>query len=111
MTKIFIQTTIFEKKWAELGLSDDELSKLEEEIMRNPEVGSVIPGTGRVRKMRFALQDRGKRGGVRVCYVDFVVLDTIYLITAYSKKEKDNLTPRECAKLKALVEELERSLM
>lgn len=47
-----------------------------------------MQGTGGLRKVRFALENRGKSGSVRVVYVDFVVYETIYLITAYTKNEK-----------------------
>lgn len=52
-------------------------------------------GTGGLRKARFAFKHHGKSGGVRVCYVDFVIEETIYLITVYSKKQKDNLSKQE----------------
>lgn len=53
---------------------------------------SVIKGTKGLREMRFSLENEGKRGGVRVCYANFVVEETIYLITVYAKKDKDNLS-------------------
>jgi hypothetical protein len=64
-------------------------------IMRNPEIGKVVSGTGGLRKMRFArASDRiGKRGGVRVCYVHFREFATVLLVTAYGKNEADDLTP------------------
>lgn len=62
MTRTFIQTDEFLKNWQKLGLSDDDLRRLEYAIMMNPKVGSVIPGTGKLRKMRFAYENRGKSG-------------------------------------------------
>jgi len=110
MTRTFIQTEEFIKNWAHLGLDDDDLRKLELEIMKNPHVGDVIPGTGRLRKMRFPCRNMGKSGSVRVCYVDFVILDTIYLITAYSKNEKDNLSKAQCNEIRKMIDLLEKSL-
>ena len=78
--------------------------------MKNTKVGPVIRGTRGLRKMRFAFEQRGKRGSVRICYVDFSEKSTVYLITVYSKKEKDNLTREECNKIKKLIEILESSL-
>ena len=92
MTKTFIQTKEFCRTWEELGFDDEDLRKLELEIMKNPQIGPVIRGTGKLRKMRFSFPDRGKSGSVRVCYVDFVIQEAIYLVTVYSKKAKDNLT-------------------
>lgn len=111
MTRTFIQTEMFEKKWKELGLTDEDLCRLEYEIMKNPKAGSVIRGTGRLRKMRFSVDNKGKSGSVRVCYVDFVVLDMIYLFLVYPKNEKENLTKEECNNLKKMINLLEKSLM
>lgn len=110
MTRTFIQTAEFVKKWEQLGLSDDDLRRLELEIMRNPHVGSVIQGTGKLRKMRFAFENSGKRGSTRICYVDFAIFETIYLITVYSKNEKDNLSKAEQNAIKNLIDILENSL-
>ena len=55
MTKTFIQTHTFEKQWDGLELSDEDLCRLEYEIMTNPEGGPIVPGTGRLRKRRFAI--------------------------------------------------------
>ena len=67
-------------------------------------------GTGGVRKMRFAFEHRGKSGGVRVIYVDFEVYEKIYLLTAYTKNEKDNLTKDEQNEIKKLISILEQQL-
>lgn len=60
--------------------------------------------------MRFAFEHRGKSGGVRVIYVDFEVYEKIYLLTAYTKNEKDNLTKKERSEIKQLIEVLEQQL-
>ena len=60
--------------------------------------------------MRFAFENRGKSGSVRVCYVDFVVMETVYLITAYQKNEKENLSKEECNDIKKVIDVLEKSL-
>lgn len=111
MTKTFIQTHMFEKQWNELGLIDEDLCRLEYEIMTNPEGGPIVPGTGRLRKRRFAINGRGKRGSTRVCYVDFVIIDTIYLFSIYAKNKKENLTKEECNNIKKAIEILEKNLM
>lgn len=110
MTRTFIQTSEFVRRWEELGFQDEDIRRLEYEIMKNTKVGPVIRGTGGLRKMRFAFEQRGKRGSVRICYVDFSEKSTVYLITVYFKKEKDNLTREECNKIKKLIEILESSL-
>ena len=60
--------------------------------------------------MRFAFEDRGKSGSVRVIYVDFEVYEKIYLITAYSEDEKDNLTMSERNELRQMIGILEDQL-
>ena len=66
--------------------------------------------TGGVRKMRFAFEHRGKSGSIRVIYIDFEVYEKIYLITAYPKNEKDNLTKAVRNELRELVKVLENQL-
>ena len=63
-------------------------------------------GRYRRRKVRFPLENRGKSGSVRVCYTDFEEYEVIYLITAFTKDEQDNLTPNEKQILKKLVKSL-----
>ena len=53
------------------------MKSLQEELTVNPSKGDVIQGTGGLRKIRFAFENRGKSGSVRVCYVDFVVYGRI----------------------------------
>lgn len=60
--------------------------------------------------MRFAFEHRGKSGGVRVIYIDFEVYEKIYLLTAYTKNEKENLTKDEQNELRRLIRVLEAQL-
>lgn len=60
--------------------------------------------------MRFAFENRGKSGSIRVIYVDFEVREKLYLLTAYPKNVKDNLSKAERNSLKQLVEILEHEL-
>ena len=80
------------------------------ELLADPKVGAVMRGTGGVRKMRFAFEERGKSGSVRVIYVDFEVYEKIYLITAYTKSEKDNLTDKERNEIHRLIDILKAQL-
>lgn len=66
--------------------------------------------TGGVRKMRFSFEDRGKSGSVRVIYIDFEVYEKIFLLTAYPKSEKDNLSKAERNEFRQIVEILEYQL-
>ncbi|MDR0915907.1 MAG: type II toxin-antitoxin system RelE/ParE family toxin [Oscillospiraceae bacterium] len=110
MNREFVMTSEFDKQWGVLGFVDSDLYRLQREILENPKVGAVIRGAGRLRKMRFAPEGHGKSGGSRVLYVDFVVQETVYLITAYAKSKKENLTNEQRNSLKVLVDALEKSL-
>jgi len=110
MKRTFIELPIFRSRWKAMGLNDDDLARLQRELLEDPKVGPVMQGTGGVRKMRFAFEDRGKSGSARVIYVDFEVYDKIYLITAYPKYEKDNLTKEERNELRQLMDILKKQL-
>ena len=101
---------IFDKQWRAMGLDDNDLQALQIELLKDPQIGSVIQGTGKLRKMRFAFPNRGKSGSSRVLYVVFVLAETIYLIFAYPKNEKDNLTDEERNNIKKMIAKIEQSL-
>ena len=110
MTREFVELPLFRSKWKSLGLNDTDLTRLQEEILLDPKIGSVMKETGGIRKMRFAFEHRGKSGSVRVIYIDFEIYEKIYLLTAYPKSEKDNLSKGERNELHKLVEILEKQL-
>lgn len=89
---------------------DEDLRRLENEILKDPSAGAVMQGTGGLRKLRFALDNRGKSGSARVCYVDIVLRETIFLITAYPKSEKENLSKAERNNIRTIIEHLEQTL-
>lgn len=93
-----------------MGLSDSDLLRLQEMLLSNPALGKVMQGTGGVCKMRFAFEHHGKSGSIRVIYIDFESYRKLYLLTAYPKNEKDNLTKGERNDLKKLVEILEHEI-
>ena len=106
MTRTFIEIPLFTKRWGEIGLTDDDLLQLQIMLLKDPESGPVIEGTGGIRKVRFPLQNRGKSGSVRVCYTDFAEYEVTYLITAFTKKEQENLSDDEKKVLRKLVKSL-----
>lgn len=110
MTRTFIQTKEFSFNWDRLGFRDDDMRRLELDIMSNLNRYPILQGTGGLRKARFAFKNQGKSGGVRVCYVDFAIKETIYLITVYHKNEKDNLSRAERNDIKKMIALLEDSL-
>lgn len=110
MKREFVELPIFRKRWKELGLTEADLFRLQNELLADPKTGAVMQGTGGIRKMRFAFEHQGKSGSSRVIYVDFEVYEKIFLITAYAKNEKDNLTKEEQNELKQLMDILKEQL-
>lgn len=106
MTRTFIEVPLFTKRWKEIGLGEEELRDLQIMLLKDPESGPIMEGTGGIRKVRFPLVHRGKSGSIRVCYTDFAEYEVTYLITAFEKKEQENLTAEEKNVLKKLVKSL-----
>lgn len=110
LTRLFVITQEFDKNWNDMGLTDDDLKLLQEELIMNPQKGKVIQGTGGLRKLRIAFENKGKSGSGRVCYVDFALYERIYLITAYPKNKKENLSKAERNAIATTIAQLENSL-
>ena len=87
-----------------MGLDDDSLIELETVLLRDPQLGDVIEGTGGARKMRIRLEGRGKRGGGRVIYLDVLEHEDLYLLFAYPKNVQDDLTPDQKKAIRTMVE-------
>ena len=101
---IIVETSVFTRQVRAL-LTDDEYRLLQSTLVEQPEMGAVIPGSGGLRKIRWAFQGRGKRGGVRVVYYWTPVQDRLLMLLMYSKSELDDLTPEQLKVLKRIVEE------
>lgn len=80
----FVEAPLFTKLVGEY-LTDGEYAALQRALARNPELGDVIPGSGGVRKVRWAARGRGKRGGVRVIYFVRNEAGVIWMLTIYAK--------------------------
>ena len=103
MKREFIETPSFTKRWFALGFNDDDLAELQQFLIKNPNAGDMIVGTGGLRKLRFAFEDKGKSGSARVCYVDFATFEKNYLLQVFSKDEKPNLTAAEKNEVKRII--------
>jgi hypothetical protein len=86
----FIEATAFTKHVYDY-LSDDEYLGLQSFLLQHPESGKVVPGSGGVRKVRWAMSGKGKSGGARVIYYFKRQDDEIWLLTIYSKNEVENI--------------------
>jgi len=87
---LFIETSLFTRLLSGY-LSDDEYLGLQALLMEHPEAGAVVPGSGGVRKLRWAVSGRGKRGGIRVIYYWKCADDEIWMLTLYAKNERSTI--------------------
>lgn len=99
---VFIESPLFSRQVAE-HLDEEEYATLQWALALHPEAGAVVPGSGGVRKLRWAPSGRGKRGGLRVVYYWRDTAGEVWLLTLYDKREEENLPAHV---LKALREEL-----
>ena len=99
---IFIETPVFTEDVLET-LSDEEYGEFQKALSLDPELGDLIPGGGGLRKVRWSMPGKGKRGGIRVIYYWVVSKDLVYLLLLYKKARQENLTPDQLAVLKRLV--------
>src|SRR6266851_454469 len=76
-------------------MSDEERALLVDYLAYNPTAGDLIPGTGGVRKLRWGLEGRGKRGGARVIYFYHGTDIPLFALTAYAKNERADLSQRD----------------
>lgn len=86
--------------------SDDERYAFIDYIARNPAAGVVVPGTGGVRKVRWAASGRGKRGGARVIYYYHSLALPLFLLTVYTKGVQEDLSPRQKVEMRTLAKTL-----
>jgi hypothetical protein len=98
------------KRWnfsgqAEALFTAPELAELVEFVAYHPTAGSLIPGTGGVRKLRWAAGGKGKRGGACLIYLFHDEHMPIFLYTVYSKAARDDLTAAERNLLRKIVRE------
>ena|SRR5688572_24039738 len=99
----FIETSVFTRQVTSL-LSDDEYSQLQGALAIHPDMGAIIPHSGGLRKVRWSMIGRGKRGGVRAIYYWVVAEDQILMLFIYPKNEKDDLTSKQLKVLREIVE-------
>ena len=71
-------------------------------LIDHPDAGDVIPGSGGVRKLRWAAKGKGKRGGARIIYLHVVIAARIYLMQCYAKNVKPDLSADEKKQLRQI---------
>lgn len=96
-----VETPTFSRQ-ADKLFREEEKRELIDYLAMNPLAGDEIPGTGGVRKVRFAASGRGKRGGARIVYYYLDERIPLYALLAYAKSDQSDLTPDERRTVAAL---------
>jgi hypothetical protein len=99
---VIIETSIFTKQISTL-LSDEEYRAFQNVLVAMPDSGDIIQGSGGIRKIRWGANGRGKRGGARVIYYWAANNGQIFMLYAYAKNERDDLTKEQLAMLRDIV--------
>ena len=102
-----VRTKRYTKDLKRIGASAADVSALETAIASDPTVGDVVPGLRGIRKVRFGVGGKGKRGGGRAIYFLMIADDAAVMLSAYAKSEKADLTAADKKILLALVKEFE----
>jgi len=100
----FVETHVFTRRVTAL-LTDAQFSALQWALGMAPDYGDIIPGTGGLRKVRWGIEGRGKRGGLRVIYYWSKPAGVIYLLLVFEKTRRVDLTVGERRALAKLVRE------
>ena len=105
MRLTFVEAEVFSKRIKRLGL-DADLRSLQLELLQEPELGDLDPGTGGLRKVRMTAvaRGKGKRSGARVHYLFLPDVSRIYLMFVYAKDEMATLTKAQKKQLRAVVQ-------
>lgn len=99
-----IETPVFTKRITDV-LADDEYRELQWTLLINPEAGKLIPGANGLRKLRWGVSGRGKRGGLRIIYYVYLDDEIIYMLLPYKKSDQEDLTRTQLKILSAYVRE------
>ncbi len=98
------ETSVFSKQITRL-ISDEDYQQLQRVLVINPLAGALIKNSGGLRKLRWRSEGTGKSGGIRVIYYYVTADNQIFMLVAYEKSKKDDLTKKQLASLRKLVVE------
>lgn len=99
-----VETSFFTKRLREL-ISDEEYRRFQLQLVEQPELGRLIPGSGGLRKARIAAKGHGKRGGARIIYYWAVGFDKLLMLYVFPKNVRSDLTTGQLKVLHDLVQE------
>lgn len=100
---IFYETEIFTEQIVDL-IDDGSYARLQAAIIADPQAGDLVPRSRGLRKIRWSATGRGKRGGIRVIYY-LVCRDEVFMLYAYAKNEREDITNEQTRLLRELVEQ------
>jgi hypothetical protein len=100
----FVETPVFTRQIGAL-LAPEEFRALQLSLVFRPGQGAVVGGSGGLRKLRWGRSGMGKRGGCRVLYFWHEGDGVIYLLFAFSKNDREDLTTAQVKVLRRAVEE------
>ena len=100
---VIIETSVFTRIIREL-MDDDQYRDLQEALVRRPDTGGLIPGSGGLRKVRWKLDGKGKRGGVRIIYYWMTADDQLWMLYGYAKTGQEDLTKEQLKALRKIFE-------
>ena len=105
MELVFVESRLFTRLLPDY-MSDEDFRQMQQILMDNPVRGSIMPGTGGFRKLRWHDSRRGKgtRGGIRVVYYYLLSDDQVWLVTIYNKDEMIDLSAEEKRELKRMLQ-------
>ena len=111
-THLFIEATDFTSNVKSYFGSDEAYAEFQSELAEQPDKGSVIPGASPLRKLRWGDKRRGKgkRGGLRVIYIDIPDVRVLFMLDVYGKDEADDLTSLEKKELQGIAKQLVEEL-
>ena len=95
----FIETKLFSRLVSDY-LTDEDYAKLQNTLINDPDAGDLISGSGGVRKLRWRVTGRGKRGGIRVIYYSRLRQGKIWMLTLYAKNVMENISARALRQIK-----------
>jgi len=98
----FVETPVF-SSFVKRDLGEEGLRALQADLLENPELAPIIPGSGGARKLRWAAPGKGKRGGFRIIYYFALPDQQCFLLLGFRKGEQENLTPDQTKTLREYI--------
>ena len=87
-------------------MDDDQFHQLQLALIERPDAGDVIRNSGGIRKVRWTMKGKGKRGGLRVIYYWITEDHQIVFLTAYAKSQATDISPAALKEMRRIVENL-----